>query len=174
MGRSRRCAFPLPENQDGSHFVGDIDLPADYDYDSVENCRRVASWLWLAESMMKQREDTLCRGDSVPPVGSTDDIDLGVSEQIFGEPKPQETGSVQKNKRKRRAQEPVGVQSRKRPRCGIFIQGWGGHGGFARVLEVVEVVEVVGVLEDLEVMKVVEVVEVVNAGGCEGGEGTRI
>ncbi|QVM08891.1 hypothetical protein D8B26_003563 [Coccidioides posadasii str. Silveira] len=43
---------------------------------------------------MKQREDTLCCGDSVPPVGNTDGINLGVEEQVFGEPKPQNTARI--------------------------------------------------------------------------------
>ncbi|OJD20666.1 hypothetical protein ACJ73_07996 [Blastomyces percursus] len=103
------CEFPLQRNQDGSRFVGDIDVPEDCDYDSAEDCRLVACWLGLAKSMMKEREDTLCRGDSVPPVGNTDGIDLGVEEQVFGEPKPQNTGSAGKKRRTQRT-----LRSRKR------------------------------------------------------------
>ncbi|OJD21226.1 hypothetical protein ACJ73_07436 [Blastomyces percursus] len=108
LDRFGRCVFPLQQNQDSSQFVGDIDLPGDCDYDCVEDCRLVALWFELTESMMKEREDTLSRGDSVPPVGNTGDIDLGVEEQVFGELEPQ-TG-------KKRKGEQGPVQSRKRRR----------------------------------------------------------
>ncbi|KJF61074.1 hypothetical protein, variant [Coccidioides immitis RS] len=103
------CVFPLQQNQ-GSRFVGDIDLPADCNYDSAEDCWLVACWLWLAESMMKEREDTLCCGDSVPPVGGMDGIDLGVEEQVFGQPEPQNL----MGKKRRRALRPVCSSKRQR------------------------------------------------------------
>ena len=34
------CEFPLQQNQDGSRFVGDIDVPEDCDYDSAKDCRQ--------------------------------------------------------------------------------------------------------------------------------------
>ncbi|KMP02519.1 hypothetical protein CIHG_09838 [Coccidioides immitis H538.4] len=105
IDRFGTCVYPLQQNPDSSRFVRDIDLPEGCDYDTTEDCRLVACWLELAESVMKEQEDTLCRGESVPPVGNADDINLGVEEQVFGEPEPQKTGPGKKRKAPQRAPE---------------------------------------------------------------------
>ena len=103
--------FPLLVNEDGSLFIGDIDLPLGYDYNCPEDCKSAARWLELAASVMKQRADTLCRGDSMPPV-SNRCVDLGLEEQLFGEP-PQETSVM---KTRKRPQSAASAGQAKRPR----------------------------------------------------------
>nr|KMM71113.1 hypothetical protein CPAG_07420 [Coccidioides posadasii RMSCC 3488] len=85
----RTCKYSLQQNSDSSQFVRDIDLSEDSDYNITEDYQLVACWLELAKSVMKEQEDTLCHGESVPPVGNTDNINLGVEKQVFGEPEPQ-------------------------------------------------------------------------------------